>query len=427
MTSIKHISVPNLSKLKVTAEYNYPKYTYKGELFTGIEIKNLNKTSYTKGIKTGISVSDSTSIYFSGVNKIKVLEYYYHDILHGYQIIIDDELKETISFSIYDMGIAIETHQITEQNSNIIMSIGLDIDKNVFSKYNDLKISLDDIYENILEFKEDYETMISLVEIYLNKINLNLYSPEKITWLYYREKRMEKGYYNKQSDLLPYYILQQEMKDRVITEDVLPDTIKYIAGVDVAYDEMEQIMVGAVVVLDAKTLEVVEQVHHQMDITFPYIPGLFSFREVPPILEAYKQLNIKPDLIVCDAQGISHPKNVGMATHLGIELDVPTIGCAKKRLVGYYNKENLGTKRGDNEHLVWNSEKVGVALRTQNNTKPMFVSIGHKISLETAIDWVLKLTPKYRLPETTREADQLVNKIIKNRTEFDFLNDNDSE
>ena len=150
---------------------------------------------------------------------------------------------------------------------------------------------------------------------------------------------------------------------------------------------------------------------------------MFSFREIPPILEAYKKLEIKPDLIVCDAQGIAHPKNMGMASHLGLELDIPTIGCAKKRLVGVYDKSKLGQKRGSTENLVWDSEIVGVALRTQDNIKPMFVSIGHKISLETAIKWVLKLCSQYRQPETTRQADQLVNQLLKERTEVDFWGD----
>ena len=216
---------------------------------------------------------------------------------------------------------------------------------------------------------------------------------------------------------------QEQIKSSRILENNLPNVVNYIAGVDVAYNEQEQRMVGAIVVLDAKTLEVVNQATHEMDITFPYIPGLFSFREIPPILEAFKKLTIKPDLIVCDAHGIAHPKGVGMATHLGVELDVPTIGCAKKRLVGYDNREELGRQRGATQDIIWASEKVGVALRTQDNVKPMFVSIGHKIDLDTAIAWVLKLCMKYRLPETTRQADQLVNKVMKETTEINFMDD----
>jgi deoxyribonuclease V len=130
-------------------------------------------------------------------------------------------------------------------------------------------------------------------------------------------------------------------------------------------------------------------------------------------MEAYTQLRIKPDLIVCDAHGIAHPKHVGMATHLGIALDKPTIGCAKKRLVGQYNKDKLGDGRGSKEPLILNGETIGYALRTQNGIKPVFVSTGHKVSAQTACNWVLKLTPAYRLPETTRQADHLVNSLLK--------------
>lgn len=246
-------------------------------------------------------------------------------------------------------------------------------------------------------------------------------------WQEMRENNFIEKFYDNDLDFLPYYNLQNEMREKVIKEDRLPSAIKYIAGVDVAYHEVSQKMVGGIVVLDAETLEVVETALHEMEISFPYIPGLFSFREIPPLLEAYKKLNIKPDLIVCDAHGIAHPMGVGMATHLGIELDIPTIGCAKKRLVGYYDKEALGTQRGDSQSLIWDSQEVGKALRTQDNIKPMFVSIGHKISLETTCEWVLKLCPNYRLPETTRAVDHLVNQVLKERTDFNLFPEDDNE
>jgi deoxyribonuclease V len=221
--------------------------------------------------------------------------------------------------------------------------------------------------------------------------------------------------FNEEQEFKQYYDLQNNLRDKVIKQDQLPEIIKYIAGVDVAYNDGSDKMIGAIVVLNAQTYEVIEQAFHEMEITFPYIPGLFSFREIPPLIEAFKKLTVKPDLIVCDAQGIAHPKGVGMATHLGIELNIPTIGCAKKRLVGSYDKTLLGLKRGDTQELIYNNVLVGKTLRTQDNTNPMYVSIGHKISLETAIDWVLKLTPDYRLPETTRQADHLVNSLLKNK------------
>lgn len=239
----------------------------------------------------------------------------------------------------------------------------------------------------------------------------------KIQWQLRRKDFMEEGYYDGEEDLLPYFIKQEQIKRQVSQTDELAE-VKFVAGADVAYNELEQRMVGALVVLDAQTLEVVDQAIHEMDITFPYVPGLFSFREVPPLLEAYKKLQIKPDLIVCDGHGVAHPKGAGMASHLGIELDVPTIGCAKSRLIGGYDE--LGIKRGAYSALMHGDKEIGRVLRTQDNIKPMFVSVGHKVSLDTACEWILKLSPKYRQPETTRKADALVRTVMKERTDIGY-------
>lgn len=219
-----------------------------------------------------------------------------------------------------------------------------------------------------------------------------------------------------EKDLAHYYQQQEDLKAQIIQKNELPTEVKYIAGVDVAYQDDQNWMVGAVVVLDAHTLEVVEQAVHRMEISFPYIPGLFSFREIPPLVAAFNKLATKVDLIICDAQGIAHPKGIGMASHLGIVLDIPTIGCAKKRLIGEYDKEQLNATRGSTLPLTLDDNEIGKVLRTQTDIKAVFVSIGHKVSLDTAVDWVLKACPTYRLPETTRQADQLVN-----RTRAEYL------
>ncbi len=224
-----------------------------------------------------------------------------------------------------------------------------------------------------------------------------------------------------EKDLRPFYEQQIKLEKLVIDQDVLPDEIKYIAGVDVAYNDDSGEMIGAIVVIDFSTKEIVEEAFHEMQITFPYVPGLFSFREIPAIIEAFKKLKIKPDLIICDGHGIAHPKRVGMATHLGITLDIPSIGCAKKRLIGTWDKDRLHSERGSVEPLILDGEKIGAVLRTQKNVKPVFVSIGHKISLETAYAITLEMCKKYRLPETTRAADQLVNKLMKEKLENDKM------
>ncbi|MCE7991824.1 MAG: endonuclease V [Roseivirga sp.] len=216
---------------------------------------------------------------------------------------------------------------------------------------------------------------------------------------------------------MPYYIRQDELKEKIISDvDLELNDLDWIAGCDVGYSEETDQMVGAIVVFDAKTMKTVESATHQMKISFPYIPGLFSYREIPPILHAFEKLKIRPDLIVCDAHGISHPRGIGMASHLGVMLDIPTIGCAKKRLIGAYDKSALKVEKGHSVPLRWNSRDVGAVLRSRADVKPVFVSIGHKINLESSIAIILELCQKYRLPETTRHADRLVNQILKSRT-----------
>ncbi|MFS0554781.1 deoxyribonuclease V [Brevibacillus sp. 179-C9.3 HS] len=202
--------------------------------------------------------------------------------------------------------------------------------------------------------------------------------------------------------------LQRQLAQQVKKEDQLED-VRYVAGVDVAYHAERDLLVAGVAILDANSLQVVESVVIQDTVEFPYIPGLFSFRELPPLVSAFKELKTTPQLVVCDGQGIAHPRRFGLASHLGVLFDIPTIGCGKTRLLGEY--EEPAQKRGAYSPLIDQGEIIGGVLRTQPNIKPIFVSIGHGISLPTACAWITRLSPKYRLPETTRQADQLVNKV----------------
>jgi len=211
--------------------------------------------------------------------------------------------------------------------------------------------------------------------------------------------------------------LQNQLATKVIKEDRLNE-IRYIAGIDVAYAKESDKLVAAVIILNAATLKVIETVVAEDKTQFPYIPGLFSFRELPPLIKAFAKLKNTPDLIVCDGQGIAHPRRFGLASHLGVIFDVPTIGCGKTRLLGEY--KDPGTTRGDAAPLVDNGEVIGNVLRTQNGVKPIYVSIGHRISLKTACEYVLRLSPKYRLPETTRQADQAVRKALKTKLSLPF-------
>ncbi|MFU1794148.1 deoxyribonuclease V [Paenibacillus azoreducens] len=206
--------------------------------------------------------------------------------------------------------------------------------------------------------------------------------------------------------------LQQELALRVIHEDCeIP--VHYVAGVDVAYSKHSGKLFAAVVILKSDSLELIESVTVEDTEQFPYIPGLFSFRELPPVIKAFEKLQITPQLVVCDGQGVAHPRRFGLASHLGVLLDIPTIGCGKTKLIGDFEEPDL--KRGAHAPLIDHGEEIGSVLRTQEGIKPIFVSVGHRISLATAREWVLKLSLRYRLPETTRQADHLVKMALAGR------------
>ncbi|MBN1643402.1 MAG: deoxyribonuclease V [Dehalococcoidales bacterium] len=178
-----------------------------------------------------------------------------------------------------------------------------------------------------------------------------------------------------------------------------------VAGIDVSVDRYRGWGTAAVVVLGYPGLEMVGVEVVQGSIDFPYVPGLLSFRESPLIIEACERLSVTPDLVFVDGQGIAHPRRFGIAAHLGLLLDIPTIGCAKSRLCGTHRE--LGIEAGCFEELTDDNETIGVALRTRHGTMPVYVSIGHKIGLEEAIYWVMKCCRGYRLPEPTRLAHQV--------------------
>ena len=199
--------------------------------------------------------------------------------------------------------------------------------------------------------------------------------------------------------------IQQELQAEVITEDKISQPVRYVAGVDMGFETDGKISRAAVAVLSFPDLQLQETSIAQRPTAFPYIPGFLSFREIPALLDALEKINTTPDLILCDGQGIAHPRRFGIACHLGVLADIPTIGVAKSLFIGKYEK--LEEVRGNWQPLIYEKETIGAVLRTRTGVKPVYVSTGHRISLETAIDYVLQCTPKYRLPETTRIADKL--------------------
>lgn len=198
--------------------------------------------------------------------------------------------------------------------------------------------------------------------------------------------------------------LQKKLAFQVIRQDQF-DTINTVAGVDVGFEDNNCVTRAAVAVFDYPSLERVEYSIARRPTEFPYIPGLLSFREIPAVLDALNKLNRPPDLILCDGQGLAHPRRLGIACHLGIITRLPTIGVGKTRLTGKHGP--VPEKKGAWTALLDGDETIGAVLRSRQGVKPIYISLGHKISLETAIDYVMGCITRYKLPETTRWAHRL--------------------
>jgi len=202
--------------------------------------------------------------------------------------------------------------------------------------------------------------------------------------------------------------IQSQLREELILENGF-DKIDKIAGADISYSKGCNELYAAVLVFSYPSLAVIERAEAVATIDFPYIPGLLAFREGPPLLKAFEKIEQEPDLIIFDGQGIAHQRGLGIATHMGILLDKPTIGCAKSRLVGEYKKPDL--EAGSNTPLVYKGRVIGAVVRTKDNIEPVFVSPGFKIDVKTSVDIVLSCCQKYKLPEPSRQAHILANRF----------------
>ena len=198
--------------------------------------------------------------------------------------------------------------------------------------------------------------------------------------------------------------LQLELKQEIITTDQF-EVPRRVAGVDVGFEEKGSITRAAVAVLSYPDLRLVDKAIALQPTRFPYVPGLLSFREIPAILQALEQLTQLPEMLLCDGQGFAHPRRFGLACHLGLLTDLPSIGVAKSRLIGSH--DFLPSEKGSWVPLMDQQEIIGAVLRTRKQVKPLYVSVGHRICLTTAIRYVLGCTTRYKLPETTRAAHRL--------------------
>lgn len=204
--------------------------------------------------------------------------------------------------------------------------------------------------------------------------------------------------------------LQKELASRVVLQP-LPSACNLIAACDVSNEIGGDTLFAAIVVLDRRDFSVVEEVTVQDKVSFPYVPGLLSFRELPLLVQGFAQLKVKPDLVICDGQGIAHPRRLGIASHLGLWLQIPTIGSAKNILCGKY--EEPDAIKGSKSPIVHHKQIIGYAVRSRDKVKPIFISPGHLADLESSVDMVMSLTDKYRIPVPIRHVHNLSNAVRK--------------
>ena len=208
--------------------------------------------------------------------------------------------------------------------------------------------------------------------------------------------------------------LQKSLRSQVKIAP-LKKKVETIAGADISFNKFESTVYAGIVVLRLPSLELIEEVGVVSETKFPYVPGLLSFRETPSVLEAWEKLKTEPDAVMFDGQGIAHPRRVGIASHVGLLIERPTLGCAKSVLVGKY--EEPAEERGSWTELIDKGEVVGAALRTKTRVAPIYVSPGHLIDLQSAIDLTLASDGGYRQPEPTRRAHLLVNALRRGEKE----------
>lgn len=203
--------------------------------------------------------------------------------------------------------------------------------------------------------------------------------------------------------------IQQTLRSRLVTEPPPGFAPRFVAGADVSMERFKHYGYAAIVVIDLQTMATVDEAAAAAELRFPYVPGYLSFRELPPLQTCWSALRVRPDLVIFDGHGYAHPRRFGLACHGGVLWDVPSIGCAKNPFIGTHGP--LGNERGDTAPIVHEEETVGMVVRTRTGTKPLYVSAGHRMDLAAAVEMVLRLTPKYRQPETTRLAHGRVNEL----------------
>ncbi len=281
--------------------------------------------------------------------------------------------EDATELRIYDMGQEIESIVNTLQG-DLISENNLHLTEDQF--HLERYIEANEALYNYISARDQETRWSDLIDYICHDLppSFECTDAKQMVWAFERKKNFAKGLYEENNDIIPFYLRQEFLRKKIKQENTVEiEDIRLLAGADVAYDDANNLLVAAITVHDIQSMDLIEEVTLTSGISFPYIPGLFSFREVPPLLRAFEKLENKPDVIICDGHGVAHPKGIGMASHLGVELKIPTVGCAKKRLIGAYDKSELSIAKGSELPLRWCSEKVGVALRTQENINPYLV------------------------------------------------------
>jgi deoxyribonuclease V len=203
--------------------------------------------------------------------------------------------------------------------------------------------------------------------------------------------------------------IQKQLREQLVHHPPPGFDPRLVAGADLSIARESPRSYAGIVVIEAATMETIAESSAAVDVAFPYIPGYLSFRELPPLAAAWKKLSTRPDAIIFDGHGTAHPRRFGIACHGGLLFDTPSVGCGKSILVGTHGP--LGEERGSTTELVHRGEVVGMAVRTRSGVRPVYVSPGHKMDLPTAVELVLRMTTRYREPETTRRSHRLVNAV----------------
>jgi deoxyribonuclease V len=202
--------------------------------------------------------------------------------------------------------------------------------------------------------------------------------------------------------------IQSRLAGQIVTDKSINfKKVKTIGAADISFARGNSSIYASLIVVNYPDLKLLDVYSIKTTTSFPYIPGYLSFREIPPLLEIIEKLKSLPDIMLCDGQGLAHPRGMGLASHLGLVLDIPTVGCAKSLLVGDF--EDLPEEKGSFRSLMYQNKEIGVALRTRESVKPLFVSIGHKITLGDAIKIVMECCTRYRIPDPLRMAHKCVN------------------